>query len=392
MTDDKAYTSIGRAPNKVESADKPEKTGENLDDSKIHEAKEKSRDGLTDKLATPGALEVEDMPESNELQERRRSTHDLLSEQVTDEELDAAFSDDGGIMGMLEDANLSPRHLRFCFGGVLVLALIAALIFGGWYGVSKVDWGGLFERSESDREEVVEVEEEVEDQEDVESEEEAADNGFESEEFAAQYGFLDGTVFSGILIGEEVAEDDGATSAGEDLGLELVTDDSLAVLISDFSEMYEALQVDVQALLDQSRDRQETLDDYTHELNYLLYVGRNNLEQLQEDNDYLVEQYSEAEGEKDIYEERFFEKMQVLDSYGSVAALNDFIAEAEYVVNLRAQYQAREKLITYYDEVITALEARVTDIQLNEEALVKGVQVVDIIGSDIDLILEESDL
>lgn len=402
MADDQAYTQISRPASKPDESNKSNEKVD-LDDPKLKEEKEKSRDVLAEKLATPGALEVEDMPESSELQDRRKNTHDRLSEMVTEKELDAAFDEDGGggLMNLLEEVNLSTRHLKFCLGGVVLVGILIAVIWGGWRLVAKVDWASFFESSdepvaeESVKDEPIN-EESVTDEpvteEVVADGDSGSQNNFDSEEFAAQYGFLDGTIFSGILIGEEVSEVDNATSSGENLGDELVTDDGLTKIIEDFTKMYGSMQVDVQALLDQSRDRQETLDDYVNELNYLLYVGQNNLEQLQIEIENLTAQYTASEEEKAAYEARFFEKLKGLDTYGSVAALNYFIAKGEDVVYMRAQYQAREKLITYYEELIAALEARVKDIELNEEALVKGVHVVDISGSDIDLIIQESEL
>ncbi len=375
MPDDNKPTN----PNKpVEAGAEGEKKNSPGEKEKIEtDANVKETAGkLDDKLAQPGALEVEEMPESSELQDRREKTKDQLQDMVTEDDIEAAFEgDDGGIIGMLKDANLSPKHLKFCCGGVFVVLLIGALIWGGISLVPKM--GEWFERDGDD------VVEDVEEEEDVD---------FDYGDFEEEYGFLDPSVYVGVLIGEEVAEVDEATEAGEELGEELVSDDSLAVLIADFADMYEAMKVDVQELLDASYERQETLDDYRHELNYLLYTGRQNLEDLEASNEYITEKFTAAEEEKDMYEARYFDKMRELDAYGSVSALNAFIAEAEEVVNLRAQYQAREKLISYYEELIVSMEARVADLELNEEALVKGVKVYDIEGSDIDLIIGESEL
>lgn len=366
-------------------------------DPDVKKAAEESVSGIDEKLQTPGGLEVEEMPESGELQERRKKTKNLLKETVpTDEELSDGFDeDDDGIMDLLREANLSPRHLRFCCGGVFVVFLIGALIWGGIVLAPKVFdiFGGedsdvVEEVDDSDGEDVDDAELDGEDTEDGDS----AAGDFDYEGFEEEYGFLDISVYTGVLIGEEVTEQDDATSAGEELGEELVADDSFAMSIYEFGEMYEAMQVDVQDLLDGSNERQETLDDYQHELNYLLYVGKKNLDELKQANEYIVEKFTEIELERDENEVRFFDKMRELDAYGSSAALNDFIVDAEEVVYLRAQYNARVKLISYYEEVLVAMEARVTDIELNEEALVKGVQVVDISGSDIDLIIDESEL
>jgi hypothetical protein len=82
-------------------------------------------------------IEVAEMSESQELQRRRQSMRNKLeessvmqaSEDVPDEEL---FDSDGGLMDMLREANLKPKHLRFCCGGVLVLLVIPFGAFKAW--------------------------------------------------------------------------------------------------------------------------------------------------------------------------------------------------------------------------------------------------------------------
>ena len=68
------------------------------------------------------------------------------------------------------------------------------------------------------------------------------------------------------------------------------------------------------------------------------------------------------------------------------------MVRGEQVVNIRAQYLARLKLVEYYELVLTSMERRINDIDLNEEALIKGIQVVEIAGSDLDLIIQEDEL
>ena len=354
----------------------------NLDDPEVKEALNESRNVMGDKFDQPGGLEVEVMPESGELQERLRSTKDALKESTVVEGTGENLFDDeeGGVMDLLSEANLSPRHLKFCCGGVFVIFLLAAMVFGAYKGIE-------YWQDRPDQPDEPEVVEEVD-------EDEITDGDVEEyvQEVTSEYDYADPSVIAGIMVGEEMAEEDEALEAGEDLGEELVSDDELAVMISDFSLMYEAMEVDVVEMLDASRDRQDTLDSYLNELNYLIYVGEQNLDVLVEDSELLAAKFAETEEYKNALELRFFEKMRELDAYGSTAALNAFIVEAEEIVRLRAEYSARQKLVSYYVAVLEQMELRVIDIELNEEALVKGVQVTDIAGSDIDLIIEESEL
>ena len=326
-----------------------------------------------------GILEVELMPESDELQERRKKTKTSLKEMTNavqpDSDPEELFSEDeGGFMDLLRESNLSPRHLKFCCGGVFGIILLAV----GIWGLVQAD---LFSGDGTTREEVSEEDPE-------EDTEEYPDEDISIEDYES----LDPSIYSGIFIGEELTEEDLSTRAGEDIGEELTSDDALAPYIEKFADMYRSMQVDVQGLLDASSDRQGTLDEYDQELNYLLYNGKQNLEQLLVESEWLAEKYAVAEAERDDYEARFFMRLKELDTYAAIAMLNDFVSYSEEVIGLRAQYKARQKLISYYEALIVNMEARIRDIELNEEALVKGVKVVDITGSDIDLIIDESAL
>lgn len=321
-----------------------------------------------DQLGTPGSLEVEDMPESNELQERRRKTKSRLTELAnTTEPENKAFEDEeAGLMDLLREANLTGRHFRFCCGGILVLALLVGMFFG-----AKALWAWWKQRPED--------EQEPEEEEIVEEPEE-------------EYDYADPSLLAGIMVGEEVAEEDEATGAGENLGVTGTSSDPFTQSILDFAALYESMQVDVNELLAQSTDRRGTLEDYVNELNYLIYLGKQNVEQLETESSNLADQFEAAEGDKDTSETKFFAEMSALDAYGAAAALDSFIEDGETVVRLRAEYNARQKLLDYFEQVLESAELRLTDIELNEEALVKGVQVVDIEGSDLNLILDENDL
>lgn len=343
-----------------------------------------ARNDLGGRLNVPGGLEVAESDASKEFLERQRQeTGDNIQTAADMPGEEGAFQGDaGGLKELLAEANLSTRHLKFCCGGVVFIGLLVA---GAYFGIRFIQ--GLEDRPDPVVEEEPEVVEEVKEvpEEEVVVEEETSSSSDE-------YGFLDPSVMTGVMVGEEEAQPDAGTQAGEDLGEALVSDDALAQMIRDFAEMYEAMQVDVNELLDQSSDRQAAYDDYRNELNYLLYVGRQNTEQLEADSERLVAKFAAVEDEKDNWEERFFTELRDLDAYASVAALDEFIVSGEEVVRLRAEYLARQKLLEYYAIVMESMELRVTDLEFNEEALVKGVRVVDIEGSDIDLIIQESEL
>lgn len=319
------------------------------------------------------SLEVADMPESNELQERRRKTKNRLQElsNISGENPDAeggsAFDEEeSGLMDLLKEANLSTRHLKFCCSGVVLVALLIGLFFGG-----KALWNYWQDRPE----EVPEEEETPED-----------------EPVDEDYSFLDPSILGGILIGEDEPEEDAATEAGENLGDNSEGGDALSDSINDFAKIFESLQVDVNEMLNQTSDRSGALADYENELNFLIYLAEQNLETLREDSDSLVQKFNAVEESKAEQEARFFSELADLDAPAAIGALDLFIDHGEDIVRLRAEFNAREKLISFYEQGLETLQFRLNDIQLNEEALIKGVQVVDLEGSTLDLVIEENEL
>lgn len=399
---DENTQSVPNAPQGPQQAPPAE---ESLDASGLNQEVNQARPEMVDHLATPGALEVEEMSASKELKElreRREQVKNSSMQEVSDADgadSNASVSEpftgsSGGLIELLKEANLSPKHLRFCCSGVVAVFLLIALIFGASRLV-----GYLRDRpndvEENTVEEVVEeVDEVVEEisEEDTDEEEDEPKEEKEKAEPISVPAYLDASVRAGLLVGQDEAELDAGTQAGEVLGSTLVAEGQLADQIADFGQMYEAMQVNIPNYLNQSRDREEALQDYQDQLNYLLFVARENEEDLRDRSDVITDEFVELEERKNALEERFFANLRDFDAYGSTGVLEAFIKVSEELVALRAHYTATEKLLSYYEVMIEAMELRIRDVELNEEALIKGVKVADIEGSDIDLIIDESEL
>lgn len=341
---------------------------------------ENSRDQLSEKLST-GPLQVEKMEASDELQRRRRQMKASLMQvsgenpsESTEGSAESAFEEEsGGLMALLKEAKITRKHLRFCLGALFLILLGGALIWGGIKVVGFIwDWATNEEDSPPSQEDPV-VEEPPE-----------TPQGNVWEVTTP----LDESIFSGVLLGVEEVEQDLSVFIGELLGSQVGTDD-FTLILQDFSKLYHALQVDVNDLLNVSKDRQATLDEYIDELEYLEEVSIQNVENLLQQNEMLSNRFSEIDDEKDLAEVHFFEELEEIDPFAAGAALDEFIALSQESVDLRAQYLAREKILEYYETLLELLELKILAITLNEEALVKGIQVVDIPGIDLDLIIEE---
>lgn len=332
------------------------------------EAAEKSLDLDIPKPDVPvNPLEVEEMPESGELQKRRQMMKEKLREvadEVDEKDGGDAFqdTDSSGFWDILKESGLSARHFKFCCGGIVIVGLIAAL----GYGALKA-WDYYRNRQPA--------------QTPVETPVENPSNEL-----------FDSQIEVGIKIGFEQAEKDSSTSSGEELGTQKSSNERFARFVEDFQEIYNSLQVDVQALLNQSNDRALALDKYVAELEKYNNIAQLNLRELQREDGELVAQFKAIDEDKSTYEQDFFDHVNELNGDASAGSLEQFIDAAKQATGIRANYRARSKLEVFYKAAIEKLDLRLKDIQFNKEALVKGVQVVEIAGSDLNLIVDGSAL
>lgn len=336
----------------------------------------------------PGALQVEQMPESDELVKRRESTQSQLKETAVVPEpvavpdstgMDDVFDDGGGVMDLLREANLTPRHLRFCCGGILGVLLLGLLVWGGW---------SFFTREKSVEDPVIEPDPVV----DEDPEVEVPDYSGQPEYTVTVPEAIDPSLWAGILGGQIELGDDLSTDLGQDLGEQDYSEDQFTQMVLDLSAALAAVELDVNQMLDASTQRRASLEEYRETLRYMQYQGGRNQEALAAQLQGLAQSLEQASSQKSDAEELFFERLSQLDAFASSAALNQFIVRSASANELQAQLSARRKLLEYYDLILKALDARLRAVELNEEALVKGVRVVEVEGSGIDLVLDESEL
>ncbi len=311
-------------------------------------------------------LEVEEMPESGELHKRRQQMKEKLREfadEVDNKDGGDAFqdTDTGGFWNIIKESGLSGRHFKFCCGGVAVVALIVGLAFGALKG-----WGYYQNREP----ESIPVETPVE----------------------TPSTLFDSQIEVGIKIGFEQAEIDSATGVTEYLGSGGDAETRFARMVEDFQEIYNVLQVDVQAMLDQSNDRALSLDRYVAELESYNNTALLNLRQLERENEALVAQFELTDVEKNSFEQDFFNHINELNGNAGAESLQEFIDAAQSAAEIRANYRARARMALYYTAALEKLDLRMKDIAFNKEALVKGVRVVEIAGSDLNLIVDGSEL
>ena len=158
------------------------------------------------------------------------------------------------------------------------------------------------------------------------------------------------------------------------------------------NELQNGFETDINQLLDSSGNRANAIEIHLRELNGLLAEAKFTYENLNEENDEIKIQFNKVTNEKDTLEEAFFVSLDKLQSKESNQILNNFIAISKDQVNLKAEFNALSKISGMFATAIKNMEARIKDIEANKAALVKGVKVIDIKGSDLDLIIQEGEL
>lgn len=312
---------------------------------------------------------------------------------LKEESLDS-LAMEGSLLGkvekLLQEANLTPRHLKFCCGGVLLVILI---ILGGVFLAPKLLGRGQVNDEGSEQTSVEE-----------EPEEEVASAPTPVIIVPAdtidpnEVGWVDPSVYSGILLGDQGAELEGST--GVDIGVLVGEDDKvdysskLQIFITDLEGMYNLYNVDVKALLDGSKNRTRTLDDHIAKMKEFYNLGIEHYEELGTMKADLSVQFDENALLKDEAETKVFDALgiQVLDGEEVEEQLNSFILYKQNEADLKARYYVLGNLEVLYEKILSGSYNKIKDFELNREALIVGVQVVDVEGSDIDLIFTEFDL
>lgn len=294
---------------------------------------------------------------------------------------------------LLHEANLTPRHLKFCCGS---LVLVGIIILGGFFLAPKL-LNGEFSLFDSDDLVVID---DVETDEDVMPDDTTPPDDVEVVEDTPPISegptWVDPSIYGGLLLGDPAAELDDAT--GVDTGVLVGDEDDtdyssrFQTFVADLEDIYNLYFVDIDALLDESRNRTETLDEHIAQMKEYYNVGVDHFEEIAVMQTELSAEFDENEIEKEIAELQVFADLNEFKGPESEEQLYLFIELKQVSVDLKARFYVLEKLESMYETVLTSVFTRIKDYELNREALIADVQVVDVEGSDIDLILTEFDL
>lgn len=342
----------------------------------------------------PFAVPQEEPIEAEVISEVRSADSDLEKELEPKGELLEHENFSQRLEKLLAEANLTPRHLKFCCGGIIFVIVVIILAFV--VGPKLLKNGIPFFNNDSGDSTVVEDMTPVENIStwNIEIPPIENMNTVEPQQVITGPVWVNPSVYGGLLLGEPTPLPTGETgvNVGVSLGEELPASEGsqFQVFLSDFEDLYNLYYVDVNALLDGSNDRAKTLDDHILTLKDHYNQGAITYQTLGEIKAQLKVEYDGIEIDKQIYETQFFDEMKVFDGATAEEALAQFVELKQEQVELKAQYFAFGRLEYNYETVLDSLLPLISDFEMNREALIAGVQVVDVLNSDLDLILSES--
>ncbi|MFA6528928.1 MAG: hypothetical protein WCT46_05320 [Candidatus Gracilibacteria bacterium] len=279
------------------------------------------------------------------------------------------------IDNVLQDAGLSRKHVYFCFGGVVFLAVVFFIIMFG------VKFFVGFLNNPDNGNDPIDVPVEDNPIEVPEDQNPQVEDGKV---------WVDPSLYGGILIGTDTAiEGQTGVSEGVDVGqVEEIFSSDFAYQIDFFGKILNLLELDVNAYLNDATDRTVAVDELISQMNDAYDEGSQIVSDLEYQVTELETVYNSNTEQKTLYDEEFFAKIQAAEGNTAVTALDNFIEISKEQVELKANYKGRNKLMDLFVSALPYLEARIDDMTYNREALVQGIQVVDIRGSDLNLILE----
>ncbi len=157
-------------------------------------------------------------------------------------------------------------------------------------------------------------------------------------------------------------------------------------LISRMKNIYNTQLYDY---LDKFTDRSQALNDHINELGSIINEAELAMSTLDVELRSMEMQYDTMTSTRDAHENEFFQFLNALNGSEAYYELQIFLEYSRYASEIKANFNAKKTIFSMIDNVLEFLKPRYEDISLNKEALVEGIHVVDVQGSDIDIFIRE---
>lgn len=164
----------------------------------------------------------------------------------------------------------------------------------------------------------------------------------------------------------------------------------IANYIMTFRRLQNAYGSDINELLDKATDRRSRFRSHLALLRKLHEEGTESLNTIKAELEVIKVSHEPERAKQGQADINFFEQLNALNPQTTEEILYDFIDASQKIAAFRARFKALQKIETFYEEALPKLSNRIRDMELNEEALVSGIKVYDVKGSDLQLILPVS--
>ena len=155
------------------------------------------------------------------------------------------------------------------------------------------------------------------------------------------------------------------------------------------SRMKNIYNTELYEYLDKFTDRSKALNDHINELGSIINEADSAMIQLDNELGSMETQYDTMTSTRDVHENEFFQFLNALNGSGAYSELQIFLEYSRYAAEIKANFNAKKTIFSMIDNVLEFLKPRYEDISLNKEALIEGIHVVDVKGSDIDIFIRE---
>lgn len=167
--------------------------------------------------------------------------------------------------------------------------------------------------------------------------------------------------------------------------LEITTEFSEYVFL--LRRLQNAYGTDINSLLNQATDKRGALKSHLALLRSLHGDAAITLKVIKEESELLQTVHDTQQRKQLEIDKAFFEELDSLNPQTTSSLLDEFIIVSREMLTLRSKFKALKKISSLYESSLPKVAARLQDIELNEEALISGIKVYDVRGSDLQLII-----
>lgn len=194
------------------------------------------------------------------------------------------------------------------------------------------------------------------------------------------------SVGTGLATEPVVVPDTGIFSTVA-VGQESVLATPFSYYVTQFKLLENAYGVDINQLLNQATDRRARYKAQLLLMNSLYAKANESLSEMLAEIDSLTAELTKHTEAQTTAEKNFFDEVAALNGPATDVLLEQFTNEAQRVISLRARVRALQRVATLYKNALPRFEARIRDLELNQEPLISGLKVYDVAGSDLQLVV-----